>query len=164
MELCEKTSTGVLDKLGMRVSNSNVASNVSLIASNVNPGAMQFDSYSGEYFLTASDSSIASKLCDLFNTQQSFTAAGFMSAGGATFSQYAASFVSQISSDTASIESQLSYQSELTSTISYKSSEISGVNLDEELANLTVYELSYSAAARIISVSTEMIDDLFAAV
>ncbi|HBT42816.1 MAG TPA: hypothetical protein DEB21_12575, partial [Rhodospirillaceae bacterium] len=41
---------------------------------------------------------------------------------------------------------------------------IRGVNLDEELADLIVFEQAFSAAARVISVIQEMIDRLEQAV
>lgn len=41
---------------------------------------------------------------------------------------------------------------------------ISGVNLDEEAANLIRYQQAYSAAARIISIANETFDSLLQAV
>ena len=40
----------------------------------------------------------------------------------------------------------------------------SGVNLDEEAANLLLYQQAYAAAAQIISVANEMFDTLLNAV
>jgi len=41
---------------------------------------------------------------------------------------------------------------------------ISGVNLDEEAANLIRYEQAYNASAQIISVAREIFDTLFSVV
>ena len=40
---------------------------------------------------------------------------------------------------------------------------LSGVNLDEELANLIIYQQSYNAAARMITTANQMYDTLLAA-
>ena len=170
MEITEKTTTGLLSNLGLEPSKAGLAEAISMNSfikenpSALGKGSIQFDTYSGEYFLSASDNSVASQFCSVLTTAQKFAEAGFMSSGSATFAQYAASFVSQVANDTAANNSKMVYQDELTSTISYKSSEISSVNLDEELATLTIYERSYAAAAKIISTTIEMLDDLFAAV
>ena len=39
-------------------------------------------------------------------------------------------------------------------------SDVEGVNLDDELMKMTVYQNSYAAAARVIQAATEMIDVL----
>ncbi len=169
MEITEKTNTGLLSSLGIEPSNAGMAEVIKLNSfikdnpSALGKGEMQFDTYSGEYFLSASDNSIASQFSNMLTSAQVFTEAGFMSSGSATFAQYAASFVSQVANDTAANNSKMVYQDELTATISYKSAEISGVDLDEELATLTIYERSYAAAAKVISTTVEMLDDLFAA-
>ena len=41
-----------------------------------------------------------------------------------------------------------------------KRSNVSGVNMDEELANMTIYQQSYNASARLIQASKEMTDTL----
>lgn len=169
MEITEKTNTGLLSSLGIEPSNAGMAEVIKLNSfikdnpSALGKGEVQFDTYSGEYFLSASDNSIASQFSNMLTSAQVFTEAGFMSSGSATFAQYAASFVSQVANDTAANNSKMVYQDELTATISYKSAEISGVDLDEELATLTIYERSYAAAAKVISTTVEMLDDLFAA-
>jgi flagellar hook-associated protein 1 FlgK len=39
----------------------------------------------------------------------------------------------------------------------------SGVNLDEEMANMLVFQKSYAASARIITTASDMFDELMAA-
>ena len=52
------------------------------------------------------------------------------------------------------------FQKSLTDSLQLKSDTIRGVNLDEELAALIVFEQAYSAAARILSVIQRMFDAL----
>ena len=48
----------------------------------------------------------------------------------------------------------------LVSTLETKTQSFSGVNLDEEMSNLILYEQAYSAAARLVSVIQEMFQAL----
>ena len=52
------------------------------------------------------------------------------------------------------------FQKSLTDSLQLKSDTIRGVNLDEELAALIVFEQAYSAAARILSIIQSMFDAL----
>ena len=51
----------------------------------------------------------------------------------------------------------LAFRASLTDELSYRNQSVSGVNIDEELRNLVLYENAYGATARIIQV----VDDLF---
>ena len=59
---------------------------------------------------------------------------------------------------------ELEFTTQFTQTLEFRASSVSGVNLDEELANLVVLEQSFSAAARVISVVSEMLQELIDAV
>ena len=45
-------------------------------------------------------------------------------------------------------------------SLQFKSDSVRGVNLDEEMSDLLVYEQAFAAAARVISVIQNMIDAL----
>ncbi len=51
-------------------------------------------------------------------------------------------------------------QGSLVESLQHKSNSISGVNLDEEMADLILFEQAYSAAARVFSAVQSMFDDL----
>jgi len=51
-------------------------------------------------------------------------------------------------------------QTALTESLQIKSDTIRGVNLDEEMSNLILFEQAYSAAARVISTIQKMFDAL----
>jgi len=80
------------------------------------------------------------------------------------FSEYASSIIARSSSLADTNDRQISSQRTLTESLQFKSDSIRGVNLDEELADLIVFEQAFSAAARVISVIQEMIDRLEQAV
>jgi flagellar hook-associated protein 1 FlgK len=52
------------------------------------------------------------------------------------------------------------FQQDFVDTLRNKSDSLSGVNLDEELSDLMLYEQAYSAAARVVKVVQEMFDVL----
>ena len=59
---------------------------------------------------------------------------------------------------------ELEFTTQFTQTLEFRASSVSGVNLDEELANLVVLEQSFNAAARIITVASDMLQELMDAV
>ena len=54
----------------------------------------------------------------------------------------------------------LAYQQELTKSISTKEAQISGVDMDEELSQLIVFQQSYAACAQMFTASKEILDML----
>ena len=48
----------------------------------------------------------------------------------------------------------------LAEDLSARRAEVSGVNLDEELSRLVLYQQAYSVSARLISITNELFDDL----
>jgi flagellar hook-associated protein 1 FlgK len=123
-------------------------------------GRAQFDETTGEYYLSAGDNSIALDLSATMTSPQSFDRAGGLLTGKLSFSDYAATILSGAASRTNAVEVELTYQKGLTQSLELKSSEISSVNLDEELAQLMAFEQSYAAAAKVISTTQSMFDIL----
>ena len=54
----------------------------------------------------------------------------------------------------------MDFQKALTDSLQLKSDSLRGVNLDEELANLILFEQAFIAAARVIAVIQRMFDAL----
>ena len=50
----------------------------------------------------------------------------------------------------------------LADDLAIRRAEVSGVNLDEELSRLVLYQQAYSVSARLISITNELFDDLLA--
>ena len=53
-----------------------------------------------------------------------------------------------------------SYQSDLVSTLYKKEQDVSGVDLDEELSMMLMYERTYSAAAKVLSTTINLLEIL----
>ena len=81
-----------------------------------------------------------------------------------TFSQFAASIVSNNATQAQSVESDLVYQTSLTDSLRNKSDTTRGANLDEEMAELIVFEQAYSASARVVKIIQNMFEALERAV
>lgn len=72
--------------------------------------------------------------------------------GGQTASGFLASFLGQIGNDTAGASTDNSAQQAVLTQLTSQRNAISGVSLDEEAANLTQYQRSYEAAAKVFSI------------
>jgi flagellar hook-associated protein 1 FlgK len=68
--------------------------------------------------------------------------------------------VTQLGSKVSEAESNASNQKTLVDNLSSKRESLSGVSVDEETANLVVYQHAFSACARLISVVDEMLDTI----
>jgi len=118
----------------------------------------------GDVVLTNGDQRGALALQGLQTSLIDFAGAGELKSTKVTLSQYVARFLGNAGLQAVRAsnfeEDNLALQQE----IGARNSDVSGVNLDEELANLIVYQNAYNAAARILSSVQELYDALLAAV
>jgi len=115
---------------------------------------------SGEYFMSEGDNTIIDAMTSMFTSLNSFDAAGGLSSTSATFVTRATSVVSYNSTKVELNASQATYQEDLSNSLKTKSDNFRGVNLDEEMSNLMLFEQAYSASARVISAVQSMFDAL----
>ncbi|MCB2102718.1 MAG: flagellar hook-associated protein FlgK [Rhodobacterales bacterium] len=130
-------------------------------------GAMQWDAnlgVAGEYRFSVADDTIAVALANTMNATNAFDAAGGIAGHTTTFSTFSAEILSLAASNASANETDLDYQRSLTDALQHKSDSTRGVNLDEEMSDLILFEQAYSAAARVISVVQDMFDALDRAV
>ncbi|MQX35001.1 flagellar hook-associated protein FlgK [Roseospira navarrensis] len=158
--------TGLINALGMKVSNAGVANSLAVkdeILSNpslISRGAVLYNSDTSEYTVSAGDNSTANEMAEAFKASVSFEAAGSQVSTNRSLSDYAAMVLSLNASQANATESRLDYQVSLVDSLTLKNAEISSVNLDEEMAELIVYEQSYAASARVISTLSDLFDIL----
>jgi flagellar hook-associated protein 1 FlgK len=111
--------------------------------------------------LGAGDNEIAQQLADVFGENFSYaTVASGPSAVSTTFSGYAGVILSFNASQTAAADSALEYQTFFFQDLQAKFQSEAGVNLDEELANMTIFQNAYNASARLVQAVDEMFDTL----
>lgn len=87
-----------------------------------------------------------------------------MLAGSATFDDVYGQMVSQVGTQTHSAEVARSAQDTLLKQATASWEAVSGVNLDEEAANLIKFQQSYQAAAQAIAVTNTLFDSLIGAI
>ncbi len=79
--------------------------------------------------------------------------------GGQADQTYAA-FISQVGSDVQSIQSTQQTSQAVLASIDNQRKSVSGVSLDEEMANLTLFQRGYQASARVLTTMDGMLDTL----
>lgn len=77
-----------------------------------------------------------------------------------SFSNYYNGIIGKIGVDSSSASRSLLYKQDIVDQLNVRRESVSGVNLDEELANLMIYQQAYTASARMISLVQEMLDEL----
>jgi flagellar hook-associated protein 1 FlgK len=114
----------------------------------------------GDVVLSAGDNSGALAMQNVLNTSRSFAAAGAMAAQTASLSDYVASFYQNVSTQSNSVTANQTTQDDRLAEAQSRLASNSGVNLDEELTNLTTYQQAYAAGARLLTVVGKLYDTL----
>lgn len=112
------------------------------------------------YERISGDDSIAQRLADISNSLLVFDQAGGLSTTNQTLSGYAGEILGFAGSNANSSESNFENVKVILQGFQERSSAISGVNLDEELGNMMIYQNAYTASARIITVTNELFETL----
>lgn len=161
------TDIGLKDADIRTASSLTVRSDIVAAPSLVTAGRVQFDSSkgaAGEYLLSPGDNTNADALASLLSGTNGFDTAGGLPNVNISFTEYASSILSRNATQADTNERSINTQKSLTDSLQFKSDSIRGVNLDEELSDLIVFEQAFAAAARVISTIQEMIDKLEQAV
>ena len=171
LEICENRlngdpAPGLISKLGLQPSDALTASSIQVredITQNPNliaGGVAEFNTSSGEYQLNQASNTTAIKLAEMFSSTLSFNQAGTIGATQTTLANYASTFVGSIASQTSNTKSNMEYQQELCSSIATKEATISGVDIDQELSYMIMFQQSYAANAKAFTANKEILDML----
>jgi flagellar hook-associated protein 1 FlgK len=107
------------------------------------------------------DPSISQALSSAVNAPIAFAAAGnFGSGTTVTLSAYAGQILGQTASSAAAASDNSKFQTNLQSSFNARASSVSGVNVDQELADLTVFQNMYAASAHVLSAVDNMLSTL----
>ncbi len=173
--LADDTSAGnqLLANLGMAPSSAGYGGQItvrgdlsrapSLLAKG-QPAWQVSEGFGGRYSLGAGDGAIARVLADGLSMPTALPSSGTLVSLSVSLTDYATAIVSGHSRDAASKREEAEFETALVDSLTAQSRAFSGVNLDEEMANLIVYEEAYGAAARIMSTIQAMFDALERAV
>jgi flagellar hook-associated protein 1 FlgK len=83
-----------------------------------------------------------------------------MSGSSTTFGNYYQSLVSDVGHMVQQADSYYSHQTQMVQQLDNYRESISGVSIDEEMANLVKYQNAYEAAAKLINVADRMLETL----
>ncbi len=133
--------------------NTNIINNPSLLSlAQVNLSAAN-----GQGALLSSDGSGGTALSNAGNVPVTFTANGLNAGGSSTVTNYGSQLAGQVGNLSANAKTASdAADAQLTEATSRRSSS-EGVNLDQELVNLTTYQQAYSASGRLV----EAVQDMF---
>ena len=139
-----------------------VRSDIKLDASLMSRGAMvvNSDSTAMRYQLSEGDNTTIRAMVDKMSNTVQFSAAGNIATGKYTYSDYGAAIISVNARGAEVNKNNLEYQAPLNESLEARQKNLSGVNLDEELASLIILHTAYQAAARVVSVTQKMMDIL----
>lgn len=149
-------SRGVASTIAVR---SDLVASPALVAR----GAVQWDQRSGlagAYFASQGDDTVIQALAAGFAEGAQFAAAGGLPGGTSGFADYAALIIGKSAADTAAVRDRSDYQSAFVADLQQKSDQVRGVNLDQELSDLMLFEQAYAATARVMTVVQSMFDAL----
>ena len=110
--------------------------------------------------LSKSDGRGGLALGDVGKRNVAFGAAGGASAGTKTLSSYAADFAGEIGGKASAAKTRADTATALAKEADSRRTSAEGVNMDEELVNMTTFQQAYNASARLIQASKDMYDVL----
>jgi flagellar hook-associated protein 1 FlgK len=135
------------------------SSRMALAQLNISPSTVP-----GNIVLGASDNRGALGLASAANALHSFPAVGGLASGTLSLNDYIAQ-LSGLQSDLANAaEEERVNRVNVKEEVTARRNATEGVNLDEELANMMIFQQAYNASARIMTVAQEMYDTLLQSV
>jgi flagellar hook-associated protein 1 FlgK len=114
----------------------------------------------GQAAITTGGNSVIQRLAGIFTSDITFTASGNLPPSTIKFSEYATLILSGSANDAAQVEEAKNFRKAVLDDVTFRAQSISGVNVDEEMANLVILQNAFAAASRVISVTSELMDVL----
>ncbi|MBF0167734.1 MAG: flagellar hook-associated protein FlgK [Alphaproteobacteria bacterium] len=161
-----QTAGTLLTSLSMQAGATTLASvievrdDIKAAPSMMSRGALQYNSDTGVYYLGTGDNTTALAFTERMTTTLSFRTAGNVSVQTLTFEGYAANVVSDTATRADNNSQTLEYLKNLKESLYVKDAAVSAVNLDEEMAQLIIFQQSYVAAAKVISTTQTLFEVL----
>ncbi len=114
----------------------------------------------GDTALSAGDNTVITALAEKFDEELLVQPAGNLPLTRTTLSGYGADILSNASMEANAASANKSFQENLSQEMAYRRSAVSGVNIDEEMGNLVLYQNAYSASARVLDTARRMFETL----
>ena len=110
----------------------------------------------GDTVAASGDNSGLLALQNLSNTQLKFPSAGGLNAQTNTLGNYASNFYQNVATVTQATQTNATTASDQLTEAQSQQSQVSGVNLDQQLSNMILYQQAYSAGARILQAANSI--------
>ena len=129
-------------------------------------GQLSFDSTTqpGDIVAAVADSTGAQGLVNLATNIVGFPASGDLRKTASSLGDYAALVVGNTSNNAATVTQMQQAADSVKAEVESRRTSVEGVNLDEELSNMIIYQQAYNAAARLVTVAKDVYDTLLATV
>jgi flagellar hook-associated protein 1 FlgK len=114
----------------------------------------------GQPVLVSGDGSGGTALSNAGSTVQSFAAAGLSGAASTTVTTYASQFAGSLANAATAAATASTNASSVQTEAETQRQSVEGVNLDQELVNLTTYQQAFSASARLVTATQDMFSAL----
>jgi flagellar hook-associated protein 1 FlgK len=114
----------------------------------------------GDAGITTGDNSTVQAIANRFNSQIRFSPTGLLGGSNRTLADYGAQILALNASQARNVSDLRSSREFLVENLSNTVASVSGVNLDEEMANLVILQNAYAASARVIDVTSQMFEAL----
>lgn len=114
----------------------------------------------GQPVLSIGDGTGGQRLAAASQTTVNFGAAGDMAAVSTSVSQYASMLGGQLGNNSAAASAASSAAQAVQTEAETRRQSVEGVNMDQELVNLTTYQQAYSASARLVTATQDMFNTL----
>ncbi len=113
----------------------------------------------GDNELNPGDNALANNIGGLF-TQDVNVYTPWRTTTDQSIVEYYSTLVSRVGADTRTAQTNYEYNQALADDLSNQQQAVSGVNLDEEMANLIKFQHAYTAAAKLITTADQMLETL----
>ena len=151
---------GLADSAGNTASHLSVASSVEGNVSNLSLAQVNLNATTGVNALAGGDGAGGLAMAAIGTQATTFNAAGLNSGGASTLERYASDLAGQVGNLAATAKTTKESNASLLSEATSRRSSYEGVNLDEELVNLTTFQQAYSASGRLVQAAKDMYDTL----
>lgn len=138
--------------------NSTINQNPALLAT----GKVNLAAATGVVALSPGDGTGATALANAADVVASFSAAGGLPAASMTLNRYASEFAGALGRKAAAADTAQTSADAIKTEADSRLSSYEGVDMDEELVNLTKYQQAFNASARMITAASQMYDTLLA--
>ncbi len=145
---------------GMIQVRDNIVSNPALLARGALDSATSPAPEAGDPAVLLGDASVVQEIADMFIEALEFSATGDLPLTTISLAGYGSEILSTIAVSASLAAKTASFKDTLFQEILFRSESISGVNIDEELRNMVLYENAYAATARVIQVVDSLFDIL----